>query len=150
MMKMITLIFTVCSLLGCQSDFKKIQVTERTSALLINNYSPADYDSVFVFANNKYLIKSKEFFDKEGKINHVLEWGGTGYTNWTTKMINETTDFFDGNNFTETIEAYLIDSHRVKVNSDTGQIKAIDERQKVVFYTLKQDQATFIHRLSYK
>jgi hypothetical protein len=153
-MKMTILTLLISGLFGCKFGSEKIHVIERTVGISTQYISPADYDSTFVFANQEYLIRSKEFFDQDGRISHVLEWGGVGYTNWTSQMINETNDLFGDDGYSKTIAAYKLNNHQILVNSDTGEIKRVDSVRRLIYYTLKSKKSKsrleYLNRLSYK
>jgi hypothetical protein len=153
-MKMTILILLSGCLFACKIGSEKIHVVERTIGVPTQYFSPADYDSTFVFADQEYLIRSKEFFNEDGRITHVLEWGGVGYTDWTSQMIAETKDFFDDDGYSKTIAAYKLDNHRILVNSDTGEIKGVDSVRRLIYYTVKPKkeltQVRHLNRLSYK
>jgi len=153
-MKLTILILLIGCLFGCKFGSEKLHIIERTIGVSTQYFAPADYDSTFVFADQKYLIRSKEFFNEDGRVTHVLEWGGVGYTDWTSQMIDETNDFFSGDGYSKTITAYRLNNLQILVNSDTGEIKGVDGVRRLIYYTLKpgekHNRIMHLYRLSYK
>ncbi len=154
-MRNMILLFVISFMANYNLSNKKIQVVERTEAMLINKgYVVLNSDSVFEFQNKKYLIKTREFFDENGELNHAMLWSEMGYEDWPKKNMAKIKHFLDDYGFSHFINAWLIDNQHIKINSNTGLIRGIDEKRRIIYYNIDRDKnpnkIVYLHRIIYK
>jgi hypothetical protein len=154
-MRTIILLFIISFLTNPNPNDKKIQVIERTEAILVNKgYVVLSSDSVFEFNNKKYLIKAREFFNENKEISHAVIWSEMGYEDWPKENMLKTKHFLDDYGFSRSIEASFVDNKHIKINSTIGLIKGIDKRRRIIYYSLRSDKNVhsiiYLHRLIYK
>ncbi|WP_295719937.1 hypothetical protein [Mucilaginibacter sp.] len=119
-----------------QKKDSQIRVTERAQSIrILSNYSLSITDKVFKFRKSTYLIKSKEFFDKNGWLNEVLTWGAIGYTRFSSEELIQSPEFFDTHHFSKKIKLSIIDNHHILLNSVRIETDCINRINKKIYYS---------------
>ncbi len=154
-MKKIPLFLIVGLIISCSRVDGKLTVVERDEAIQFHKgYFILSSDSVFLFKGQRYLIKTREFFDKNQEITSAVIWSEMGYENWPKAEMLKIKYFFKDYNFSESIHAYFVGDSKIKVNNDIALIDSIDLPRKIVYYSLVNDKnkygQIYKHRLIYK
>jgi hypothetical protein len=135
-MKKIAILLLFNILFPGQKKDSQISVIERSQSVwILSNYSLSITDKVFKFRKNTYLIKSKEFFDRNGRLNQALTWGAIGYTRFSSQELIESPEFFDAHHFSKKIELSIIDNHHILLNSVHIEADSIDRINKRIYYS---------------
>lgn len=154
-MRNMILLFVVSFIVNCNLSNKKVRVVERTNAMqLYRGFAVVSTDSIFEFNGKKYVIKTREFFDEKGEISDVKLWSEMGYENWPKKNMLEIKHFLDDYDLSRFINVSLIDNQHIKINSNTGLIRGIDEKRRIIYYNIDRDKnpnkIVYLHRIIYK